>query len=47
MAMTVCANCSEEIPDNEVQMCEKCGLDGLGNCCIGELDHDCEDEEDD
>ena len=43
---TICAQCCTEIPLNEVQKCEWCGMDCLGNCCIGEFDHQCvEDEE--
>jgi len=26
---TVCENCGEEIPIEEVQQCEDCGMDGL------------------
>lgn len=40
-SVTNCSACSGEIPDTEVQMCEHCGEDGLGNCCIGVGDHDC------
>lgn len=32
---TNCENCSREIPESEVQCCEI--------CCIGDLDHECED----
>lgn len=42
---TNCENCGQEIPTNEVQTCEVCGMDGLGNCCIGVEDHPCEDAE--
>lgn len=38
---TICENCSRVISVDEVQMCEVCGRDGLGNCCIGTLDHQC------
>ena len=38
---TPCANCSTLVPEDEIQLCEVCGYDGLGNCCIGDLDHDC------
>ncbi len=40
----ICENCSQEY-EGEAQSCEKCGLDGLGACCIGELEHPCEDAE--
>lgn len=40
-SVTNCSACSGEILDTEVQMCEHCGEDGLGNCCIGIGDHDC------
>ena len=36
---TDCSQCCKEIDENEVQFCEWCGRDGLGNCCIGDLDH--------
>lgn len=39
---TNCENCCREIDLEESQTCEVCGLDGLGNCCIGVFDHDCE-----
>ena len=45
--MTNCENCSSEILEDEVQQCEKCGMGGLGNCCISDLDHDCVEEEED
>lgn len=43
--MAICAQCSKDIPESEVQKCERCGMDGLGNCCIGEADHPCVDDE--
>lgn len=43
---THCENCSKEIEDDEVQQCEICGMDGLGNCCIAQFDHDCEGKQD-
>ncbi len=39
--ITNCENCVAEIDEDEVQMCEHCLMDGLGNCCIGVLDHNC------
>lgn len=42
---SICENCGEEVPENEIQSCEKCGVDGLGNCCIGIEDHVCDDAE--
>jgi hypothetical protein len=42
---TNCENCGEEIDLAEVQKCDLCGMDGLGNCCIGDMDHLCENEE--
>lgn len=39
---TNCDACVAEIDEDEVQKCEICKRDGLGNCCIGDLDHDCE-----
>lgn len=39
--MTNCSNCSAEIDDDEVQFCQECEMDGLGDCCIGCYDHDC------
>jgi len=39
-----CENCGGEIDEYEVQKCEICGLDGLGNCCICGLDHPCKRE---
>ncbi len=39
--ITNCDNCGAEIDEDEVQKCELCGHDGLGNCCIGDLDHGC------
>lgn len=38
----MCSNCSGTIYPDEVQKCDICGSDGLGNCCIGDLDHACE-----
>ncbi len=38
---TVCEKCSREISVDEVQMCDECGVDGLGECCIGPWDHGC------
>lgn len=42
--LTNCENCGQEIPTSEVQKCERCGMDGLGNCCVSDLDHDCDKE---
>lgn len=42
---TNCENCGAEIDEDEAQQCEVCGMDGLGNCCIGIDDHPCEDAE--
>ncbi len=40
--MTLCESCSAEIDDDdEVQQCELCDVDGLGNCCVNPLDHPC------
>ncbi len=44
---TECEACSREIDVDEVQMCELCEMDGLGNCCIGEFDHTCSGEDSD
>ena len=44
--MAICSCCCGEIEDDEVQKCETCLMDGLGNCCIGKLDHTCKHEED-
>lgn len=41
---SICENCCRPIPSSEVQQCEICGMDGLGDCCIGDLDHACEKE---
>lgn len=41
MGETICEGCGAEIEEDEVQSCGVCGMDGLGNCCIGVLDHDC------
>ncbi len=41
----LCENCGKEIPLAEVQTCEVCDQEGLGNCCIGVDDHPCEDAE--
>lgn len=39
----ICEACSQPIDDGgDAQVCEHCGMDGLGNCCIGTADHDCE-----
>lgn len=43
--MTLCENCGQEIDEDEVQECDLCGMDGLGDCCIGSYDHDCEEQE--
>lgn len=40
--MTNCSHCGRETPEDEVQKCELCGVDGLGNCCIGDMDHPCD-----
>ncbi len=42
---TICESCGEEIPEEEAQTCEVCGMEGLGGCCIGVDDHPCEDAE--
>lgn len=44
-----CAACCRELEDDELpQFCARCGMDGLGNCCIGDMDHECiEDDHDD
>lgn len=42
---SICENCGEEIAESEVQKCGECDLDGLGNCCIGIVDHECEADE--
>lgn len=42
----ICENCANEF-DGEAQKCDECGMDGLGNCCIGVADHLCEDGDDD
>lgn len=39
--MTICSQCCAEIPVDEAQLCGRCEMDGLGNCCIGDLDHAC------
>lgn len=39
--MATCSLCSQDVPDDEIQCCERCGTDGLGNCCIGVDDHPC------
>lgn len=44
--LTACEHCGGEMDDSEAQKCEYCGQDGLGNCCIGRLDHDCVDDDD-
>ena len=41
----ICDNCGSEIPEDEVQTCDICEADGLGNCCIDPSDHPCEDAE--
>ena len=37
----ICSGCGIDIPEDEVQKCEACHLDGLGNCCIGPESHFC------
>ena len=39
---TNCEHCTQEIDEDEVQMCSKCEKDGLGDCCVD--NHDCEEE---
>ncbi len=43
---STCENCGEPVPEDEIQKCNHCDHDGLGNCCIGQLDHDCDCEDD-
>ena len=38
----ICSGCGIDIPENEVQKCEDCDLDGLGNCCIAPEEHVCD-----
>lgn len=42
----ICENCGKPF-EGDPQQCEVCGMDGLGNCCIGIEDHPCEDAEED
>lgn len=42
----ICENCANEY-DGDAQQCDICGMDGLGPCCAGELDHPCENSEED
>lgn len=39
--MTSCERCSTAIEVDEAQCCDLCERDGLGNCCIAVLDHQC------
>ena len=40
--MTNCERCCAEVEDDDVQMCDECGQDGLCEDCMG--DHTCESE---
>lgn len=40
---TNCECCCAEIDDDEIEMCDVCGWDGL--CTVCYLDHDCEEDE--
>lgn len=42
--MLICSLCCKEVEDDDVQLCEECGMDGLCENCMG--DHVCESEED-
>ena len=39
--MSMCIVCGTEMPLSESNRCEVCGLDGLCNNCIGDMDHKC------
>ena len=39
--VVLCSACLADIKEEEVQKCWTCGMDGLGNCCIGTDDHRC------
>ncbi len=43
--VTNCESCGDEIPVSESESCEHCGLDPLCSSCIGDLDHECIEEE--
>ena len=42
---SICDHCANVMPADAAQTCEKCRLT-LCERCIGELDHECEDESD-
>lgn len=42
---STCENCGATVPEDEIQKCDHCDHDGLGNCCIGQEDHDCDCED--
>lgn len=41
-SVAICEHCGKEIREDEVQQCPYCGMDGLGNCCIADIDHECD-----
>jgi len=47
--MVMCSQCSQEVPEDEIDFCPHCERDGLCQACIGVGDHPCtygeEDEE--
>jgi hypothetical protein len=44
--ITNCEHCSREVEDDNVQMCELCGLDGLCPDCTPPEFHECEEDHD-
>lgn len=42
MSEAICEHCASECDDTEIGKCQRCGLDGLGPCCILPEDHRCE-----
>lgn len=39
----LCEHCAHGY-EGSAQKCEHCGMDGLGDCCIATIDHDCAEE---
>jgi hypothetical protein len=38
--VSLCAVCSDEVPDNEIGKCETCGMDGLCSKCQAHEEHE-------
>jgi len=40
--LALCEHCGDEVPPEEIEMCDACEMDGLCQSCIYLDDHDCQ-----